>query len=238
MPLECSRVRPFVTLRWLLPLALASATVFSASAEVIHLKNGDVIYADSVRDGANRVEYSVGDNTYAIPKSRVLSVDSGTRPQAAPEAQSEIATYTPDAPMAGDQEILSKIVRDGHVDRVALEAIASGQDRKQTATAFYLAGKQDYINAKYSDARHDFEMALANDPENPGILNYYAALLIRIGSAREAVPYAEQAVHLAPDSPTPSPFSATRSSAQTIRKTPSSTGKNPWPCARIRPSSG
>jgi tetratricopeptide (TPR) repeat protein len=153
-----------------------------------------------VQEGADKVEYSVGDNTYAIPKSRVQSINSGARPDAAPEAQSAIAAYTPDAPMAGNQEILSKIIRDGQVDRVALEAIASEPNRKQTATAFYLAGKQDYLNAKYIDARHDFEMAKANDPENPGILNYYAALLIRIGSAREAVPYAEQAVHLAPDS--------------------------------------
>ncbi len=193
-------MRSFVTLRRFLPLAFAGAIVFSCFGEVIHLKNGDVIYADSVKDGASKVEYSIGDNTYAIPKSRVQTIDNGTRPQAAPEAQSEIAAYTPDAPMAGDPELLSKIVRDGHVDRVALEAIAAGQNRKQTANAFYLAGKQDYLNAKYNDSRHDFEMALANDPENPGILNYYAALLIRIGSAREAVPYAEQAVHIAPDS--------------------------------------
>jgi tetratricopeptide (TPR) repeat protein len=183
-----------------LPLALAGAAFFSASAEVIHLKNGDVIYADSVHDGANKVEYSVGDDTYAIPKSRVQNIDNATRPQASAEAQSEIAAYTPDVQMAGDQELLSKIVRDGQVDRVALEAMASQPNRKQTATAFYLAGKQDYLNAKYSDSRRDFELALANDPENPGILNYYAALLIRIGSAREAVPYAEQAVHIAPDS--------------------------------------
>ena len=187
--------------RWL-ALALAGAGAVSAPAEVIHLKDGDVIYVDSVKEGASKVEYSIGDNTYAIPKSRVQSIDAGARPQInPPPSQAEMAAFTPDTPTAGEGSLLEKIVRDGNVDRVALASIALQHDSKQTAAAFYVAGKLDYLAGKYSEARGDFETALANDPENPNILNFYAALLIRTGNGREAVPYAERAVRVAHDSP-------------------------------------
>ena len=183
-------------------LALAGTGAIFASAEVIRLKNGDVIYVDSVKEGADKVEYAIGDDTYAIPRSRVQSIEGGVRPQPAPsQSQPEISAYTPDTRMAGEGPVLEKIVHNGNVDRVALEAIASQHDAPQTAMAFYLAGKLDYLAGNYSDSRRDFERSLENDPENPAILNYYAALLIRTGNSRQAIPYAERAVRLAPDSP-------------------------------------
>jgi tetratricopeptide (TPR) repeat protein len=189
-------------LRRCLALALAGAGAVSASAEVIHLKDGDVIYVDSVKEGANKVEYSIGDDTYAIPKSRVQSIEAGARPQVnPPPSQAEMAAFTPDTRTAGEGPLLERIVHDGNVDRVALASVALQHDAKQTAAAFYLAGKLDYLAGKYSEARGDFETALANDPENPNVLNFYAALLIRTGNGREAVPYAERAVSVAHDSP-------------------------------------
>jgi tetratricopeptide (TPR) repeat protein len=194
-------VRSFVIpCRWL-ALALAGAAPLSASAEVIHLKSGGVIYADSVRESADKVEYAIGDDTYAIPKSRVQSIEAGVPPQPDPsQRQTEISSYAPDAPIPGEGQLLQKIVRDGSVDRVALEAIASQRNATETALAFYLAGKLDYQAGKYNEARRDFEAALRSAPENPAILNYYAALLVRTGSARDAISYAARAVRLAPDS--------------------------------------
>ena len=183
-------------------LALAGTVAILASAEVIRLKTGDVIYVDSVKEGADKVEYAIGDDTYTIPKSRVQSIEAGIRPQPVPsQSQAEISAYTPDARMAGEGPVLEKIVHNGNLDRVALEAIASQHDAPQTAMAFYLAGKLDYLAGNYSDSHRDFERSLENDPENPAILNYYAALLIRTGNSRQAIPYAERAVRLAPDSP-------------------------------------
>jgi len=183
-------------------LALAGTGAIFASAEVIRLKSGDVIYVDSVKEGADKVEYAIGDDTYAIPRSRVQSIEGGVRPQPAPsQSQPEISSYTPDTRMAGEGPVLEKIVHNGNLDRVALEAIASQHNAAQTAMAFYLAGKVDYLAGNYSDSRRDFERSLENDPENPAILNYYAALLIRTGNSRQAIPYAERAVRLAPDSP-------------------------------------
>ncbi len=185
-----------------LALALAGAGAVSCSAEVIHLKNGDIIYADSVKESANKVEYAVGDDTYAIPKSQVQSIEAGIRPQADPApSQAEIAAYTPDSHPVGEGPLLEKIVHEGSVDRIALGTIEAQHDRKQTATAFYVAGKLDYLAGNYSEARRDFETALSNDPENPNTLNFYAALLIRTGNGREAIPYAEHAVSVAHDSP-------------------------------------
>ena len=194
-------MRLFVTPRCWLALALAGAGAIPVSAEVIHLKSGDLIYADSVKESPDKVEYAIGDDTYAIPKSRVQSIEAGVRPQPVPSSSpSEISAYTPDTRLLGEGQFLEKIVRDGSVDRVALETIASQHDPSQTAVAFYLAGKLDYQAGKYTESRRDFERSLENDPENPAILNYYAALLIRTGSPREAIPYAERAVHNAPDS--------------------------------------
>ena len=185
-----------------LTLALLGGGAISAPAEVIRLKGGDVIYVDSVKEGANRVEYSIGDDTYAIPRSRVQSIETGVRPQSTPpHSQAEIAAYTPDTTTVGDGPLLGKIVREGNVDRFALASIALQHNAKQTAAAFYLAGKLDYLSGKFSEARSDFETALANDPEDPNALNFYAALLIRTGNGREAVPYAERAVSVARDSP-------------------------------------
>jgi len=36
-----------------------------ACADVIHLKNGRTIWADQVRETKNRVEYDLGEDTYA-----------------------------------------------------------------------------------------------------------------------------------------------------------------------------
>src|SRR6266851_5763270 len=69
-----SRVRALVLILVLLP-------ALPAPADVIHLKNGRTISADQVRESKNkntnkdRVEYDLGDNTYAIPKSSVERID-------------------------------------------------------------------------------------------------------------------------------------------------------------------
>jgi hypothetical protein len=53
----------------------------------------------------------------------------------------------------------------------------------------------------FSKARTFFEAALRFESQNPTVLNYYVALLLRTGNAVEALPYAERAVRAAPDSP-------------------------------------
>jgi tetratricopeptide (TPR) repeat protein len=192
-------VRIFVIPCCRLVFAIATTgTVFvSASADVIHLKNGDVIHADQVKEGENRVHYEIGDDAYTIPKSLVQNIEKGTPPQ--PRA-SELPAYTPSTHLGGEGQLLDQIVRDGQVNRDALSSIESQGNPAEIAVAYYIAGRQEFQGGKYDEARRDFEAALRNDPTNPAVLTFYAALLIKTGSARQAVSYAERAVQLAPDS--------------------------------------
>jgi len=178
---------------------LLVCTAVSAFGEVIHLKNGDMICADQVTEHGNSVTYEVGDNSFTIPKSQVQSIESGNRSGETPVI-SGMPTFTPDAPAAATGPLLDKIVRDGQVDRSALTAIESRGNPKEIAIAYYIAARTEFQAGKLADARRDFESGLRSDPENPALLNYYAALLVRTGNAPDAVRYAEKAVQFAPDS--------------------------------------
>ena len=70
-----------------------------------------------------------------------------------------------------------------------------------TAAAYFIAGKHEMEQTNFSKARTYFETALRLDGQNPTILNYYVALLLRTGNAIDALPLAERAVRTAPDSP-------------------------------------
>ena len=65
-------------MRFRCPILVLLAAL-SARADVIHLKNGRTIWADQVREDKNkdRVEYDVGEDTYAIPKSSIDRIDAG-----------------------------------------------------------------------------------------------------------------------------------------------------------------
>src|SRR5437667_1788907 len=200
MPLECAKVRSFVTpvlLCRLGPLALACAVPCFAQAEVVHMKNGDVIYADRVSETTNTLQYEIGDDSYTVPRSKVERVEIGTP---SPVRHVELPTFVPTAPVLGEGELLGQIVRERSVNREALNLIESRGNPPATAIAFYIAGKQEFQDAKDADARRDFEAGMRYDPQNPAIANFYAALLIKTGNAPMAIEYAERAVRLAPDS--------------------------------------
>jgi len=171
------------------------------------LKNGDVIYADQIKEGENRLQYSIGDDTYTIPKALIQSIDVQSTDQARPRqtgvpptGATELPAYTPSTQAAGQDHLLDRIIREGQVNRDALSAIESRGNAAETAVAFYIAGRQEFQGGKYDQARRDFEAALHHDPQNPSILNYYAALLVKTGNAQEAVSNAQRAAGLAPDS--------------------------------------
>ena len=176
-----------------------------ASAEVIRLKNGRNIYADQVHENGSHLEYEVGEDSYAIPKSVVDRVEAGgVRPERASTAGSgsgEVPSVTPSDNLKGEPEVIDKIIRDGKVDADALAAIEQEGNAPVTAAAYFIAGKHEMEQTNYSKARTYFETAMRFEGQNPTILNYYVALLLRTGNAVEALPYAERAVRIAPDSP-------------------------------------
>ena len=171
-----------------------------AAADVIRLKNGDVIYADEVKEDSNHIQYQIGDNSFSIPKSKVQSIEAGPAGAPVPGTIVVPPAYTPEAQLGGDQDLLEQVVHNHQVDRGALASIEARNNAQVNAIAYYLAAKSEYESGKFSDSRHDFETALRFQPENPAILAYYASLLVRTGSALDAISYAQRAARLAPDS--------------------------------------
>jgi tetratricopeptide (TPR) repeat protein len=177
-----------------------------ASGDVIHLKNGRNIWADQVRENAgnrDRVEYVVGEDTYAIPKSSVDHIDSGGAPPVRSGGSgSDIPDIKPVAPSFDhESDVAIKVIRDGKVDTEALASLAGGGNSEVAATAYFLAGKHESDQGNYPVARRYYESALHFQPDNSTLLIYYAATLLRTGHAAEALPYAQHAASIAPDSP-------------------------------------
>ena len=73
-----------------------------AHADIIHLKNGEAIYADQTKQTANGIEYQKGDDSYTIPNSVVQSVEKTVAPPApASVATQQLPAYTPETPARG-----------------------------------------------------------------------------------------------------------------------------------------
>ena len=180
-------------------MAFAALAAVSAVADVIRLKNGDVIYADEARESGAGITYEVGDNTFTIPKSRVQSIEAGAVPAHVPNI-ADLPTLTPESHVGNEEQLLEQIVRNNEVDRGALAEVESRGNASATAIAYYIAGRTEYQTGKYADSRRDLEAALRYAPENPAVVNFYAALLVRTGNSLDAISYAEKAVRLAPDS--------------------------------------
>ncbi|MGA3196900.1 MAG: hypothetical protein ABSD39_18040, partial [Terriglobales bacterium] len=192
-------------IRCLILVLLASV---SAPADVIHLKNGRTIWADQVREDKNkdRVEYDVGEDTYAIPKSSIDRIDAGgvspTHSGTGASAITPDFNLTPPAPTFRQEgDVTAKIIRDGKVDTDALGTIAQAGNAELAATGYFLAGKFESDHGNFPQARQYYESALRFQPDNSTLLIYYAATLLQTGLAPQALPYAERAVRAAPDSP-------------------------------------
>jgi len=200
--LESAQVR-FPTLLLLLPVIGAVC----APADVIRLKNGRSIWAESVRNSGSHLQYDIGDNSYAIPKSLVERVEAGGAPPAyvnsggEVKAAAELPALGSNTPLKGEGDLSEKIVHDGRVDTDALQSAAGNSDRALAATAYFIAGKHEFEAGDLKQSARYFENALALQPDSSTILNYYAALLVRTGNPQQGLSYAERSARLAPNSP-------------------------------------
>lgn len=178
-----------------------------APGEVIRLKNGRTIWADQVRENGSHVEYDIGDNSYAIPKSLVERIEVGGLPPAYASSSGDasgardLPAFVPSDNIKLEGSLLRKVVHDGHVDADALRAQEQEGNPELTAAAYFIAGKHEFERGDISQARRYYETALRFRPDNSTILTYYAALLVKTGNAETAVSYAERAVRSDPDSP-------------------------------------
>jgi tetratricopeptide (TPR) repeat protein len=198
------RVNNLFLLIWL----LTTAWLPGASADTIHLKNGRTIVADHVRENGSHYEYDIGDDSYAIPKSLVDRVDADGSPTHVSSGAtsssakfSDLPTFTPADSLANESAVFAQIVKEGKVDPDVLNNLDAKGNPELSATANFIAGKFEFDHGNIAQSRRYFENALRFQPDNSTILIYYAALLVRTGNAAEALPYAQRAVHSAPNSP-------------------------------------
>lgn len=192
-------------------LILVLLAALSVRADVIHLKNGRTIWADQVREDKykDRVEYDIGEDTYAIPKSSIDRIDAGG---AAPvtsghdsaghgSTPAEMPDFAPAISFNHESDLSDKIVREGKVDADALAALDRAANAEMAATGYFLAGKFESDHGDFPQAKRYYESALRFQPESPTLLIYYSASLMRTGQAGLALTYAEHAARIAPDSP-------------------------------------
>jgi len=176
-----------------------------AFADTIHLKNGRKIWADHVRENGTHVEYDLGDDSYKIPKSSVESIEAGgMAPAYAPPSGStakDLPVFVPEDGLAGHEDLLTRVIRDGKVDTDGLTALEKEGKPALSATAYFLAGKHEFEHGNLPQAKRFFETALGFQRDNSTILNYYAMTLARSGNAAAALSYAGQSVRAKPDSP-------------------------------------
>ncbi len=186
----------------ILVLILVLLATLPASAEVIHLKNGHTIWADQVRETKDRVEYDLGDDTYAIPKSSVDHIDAGVAPPVHAGSAANVPDITPPAPsFSQDAGVAEKVIHDGKVDTDFLASLAPTANPEIAATAYFLAGKHESDHGNFPQAKLYFESALRFKPDNSTLLIYYAATLLRTGQTAEALSQAQHAASIDPNSP-------------------------------------
>jgi tetratricopeptide (TPR) repeat protein len=188
----------------LITILVLLAMVWSAPADTIRLKNGRTLWAEHVRESKDRVEYDVGEDTYAIPKSLVEKIDAGGMPPqfggSGSQGAHDVPDFTPAAPtFSHEADVTARVIRDGKVDTDGLGALDQGNS-DVAATGYFLAGKHESEHGNLPLAKRYFETALRFQPDNSTLLIYYAACLMHTGHAPEALPYAERAARTAPDS--------------------------------------
>lgn len=177
-----------------------------APADVIHLKNGRTIWADSVRENKDRIEYDLGEDTYAIPKSTVERIEAGgiapARSGSSTAASNNVPDITPPAPSFNHEaDVAEKVIHDGKVDADVLASLGQSGNADVAAAAYFLAGKHESDRGNFPQAKRYYESALRFQPDSSTLLVYYAATLLRTGHASEALSYAQHAASVDPNSP-------------------------------------
>jgi tetratricopeptide (TPR) repeat protein len=178
---------------------------FSARADTIVLKSGTRIVVDSVTERNGRVEYTVGDNTLTIPKSIVARIESGP-PASSLTGDLKFAQFSPQElpavheAMEISEDLIGRIVHDGHVDSAALKEVERHYMASESAAAFAIAAQFEEGKSNYSGAASYWQSALHFLPDHPVLLESYSAVLLRLGRYSEAQPYAQRAARVNPQS--------------------------------------
>ncbi|MBI2682369.1 MAG: hypothetical protein HYX26_03990 [Acidobacteriales bacterium] len=173
----------------------------AAAGDTIRLKNGRSIVVDTVREVGNRVEYTIGESSYAIPKSAVERIDAGGAPMVSQEGAPSVpeVEFQDGAPPA-PADLQSRIVHDGRVDIDAVAA-AEGLGSEIAAATNFFAGQFERANNRLDTALRFFERARTFLPDQPSLAIHHATLLLQMGRLGEAVTLGNRVIRLAPLEP-------------------------------------
>ena len=181
--------------------AIVSVPV-AIQAETIILKNGRRIVADTAREENGQVKYEIGDDTYAIPKSLVDRIEAGGTPViSSPSRKDDLPAYTPEGTLPLSEDLAIRVIRDGRVDTDLLRALDVAGDNRNAAAGYFSAAHFENARGNRDQSLLYLQRALAYLPESTLVLNHYAAILVQVGRAQEAISYAEHSVRIAPTSP-------------------------------------
>jgi hypothetical protein len=170
---------------------------FCASfADTIHLKNGRTLAADVVKENGERVEYDIGDDTYAIPKASVDYIERGVGTPASARSGAAARIAAPKIDMAK----LSQVAPDGKLTPEGLAQLEKSGDKHQLASGWIVLALQEQAAGKSDDARAHMERAVDLAPDDGDVAAAYAWLLLKNERASVAQGYAEDAVRKDPDS--------------------------------------
>ena len=187
----------------ILLVSVVAAVCTLAPAETLHLKNGRTIWADSVHENGSRIEYEVGENSFAIPKSLVDRIDAGGAPpeySTATGGSKSTDLPAPSAELRIASDLYSQVLHGGKVDTDALAKLEKENTPDNAAAGYFLAGRHELEQGNTTATRAYYEHALRLQPENAILLAHYTAILLRTGATREALAAGEHAVRTAPES--------------------------------------
>jgi tetratricopeptide (TPR) repeat protein len=188
-----------ITPKSLFAFALLLAT---ASGETIRLKNGRSILADSVRESRDRVEYTIGENTFAIRRSSVERIDAGGAPFVSVPAKVDLPSPAiSGSALQAEPGIESRVVHDNRVDVEALASIEQEGTPDRAALAFYFAGQFERSKGGLDAAARYFERARNFLPENEVLIAHHASVLLQLNRMSDAARLAQQVIRMNPKMP-------------------------------------
>jgi tetratricopeptide (TPR) repeat protein len=173
-----------------------------AQADVIRLKNGKTIVADSTHESNGRIEYTIGDNEFAIPRTLVEKIDTGGPPAVSAAKPASGAAEIPQmqARLEAPQELVASVIHGGRLDPDALQAIENQGIPDKSAAANFLAAQFEERQNNFPAAERYLQTALNFKPGDGILLEHYAGVLLRLNRKSESISYAERATHTGTDS--------------------------------------
>src|SRR5205085_1013469 len=148
------------------PISIVSAALLvvslvgMASADTIKLKNGRTIVADRVKEHGDRVEYEIGDNTFAIRKSSVESISAGGSPVVSASTAVDIPEPPAQEPLDRLPDMTNLVIVNGAVDTDTLAVIEKQGNVQRTAAAYYAAGRFEHLRGNVARASEYMKEAL------------------------------------------------------------------------------